>query len=110
MPILTQPNQQPQVVEIDLGNGDKTRAIQARCLQSLSVATPQLHQSSSRSDGGGNNRLDSAQQSIAIGVAFRTRLIQQGRIARIALLILKQWRDVPLADGQNRSLSNSVQR
>lgn len=42
-------------------------------------------------------RLDSAQQSIAIGVGTPGPVDPAGRIARIAIN-LKQWRDVPLAD------------
>lgn len=99
---LTQPNQQPQVLGIDLG-GTAIKlgrfSQDGTCLQSLSVATPQPSTPEAVVEVmvEAIMQLDSAQQSIAIGVGTPGPVDPAGRIARIAIN-LKQWRDVPLAD------------
>lgn len=99
---LTQPNQQPQVLGIDLG-GTAIKlgrfSQNGACLQSLSVATPQQSTPEAVLEVMAEAivQLDSAQQTIAIGVGTPGPVDSAGRIARIAIN-LKQWRDVPLAD------------
>ena len=99
---LPQPNQQPQVLGIDLG-GTAIKLGRFRqdgtCLQSLSVATPQPATPEAVLEVmlEAISQLDSAQQSIAIGVGTPGPADPAGRIARVAIN-LKQWHDVPLAD------------
>lgn len=99
---LTQPNQQPQVLGIDLGGtaiklGRFTQ--NGTCLQSLSVATPQpaTPEAVLAAMVEAIMQLDSAQQSIAIGVGTPGPVDVTGRIARVAIN-LAGWHDVPLAD------------
>ena len=99
---LTQPNHEPQVLGIDLG-GTAIKLGRFRqdgtCLQSLSVATPQPATPEAVVDVmvEAIAQLNSAQQSIAIGVGTPGPADAAGRIAKVAIN-LANWHDVPLAD------------
>lgn len=93
---------QPQVLGIDLGGtaiklGRFTQ--DGTCLQSLTVATPQPATPAAVVDVmvEAIAQLDSAQQSIAIGVGTPGPADAGGRVARVAIN-LANWHDVPLAD------------
>lgn len=99
---LTQPNLQPQVLGIDLGGtaiklGRFTS--DGTCLESLSVATPQpaTPEAVLAAMVEAIMQLDSAKQSIAIGVGTPGPVDATGRIARVAIN-LADWHDVPLAE------------
>jgi len=98
----TQPNQQPQVIGIDLGG----TAIKlgrfgqdGTCLQSLTVPTPQpaTPEAVLQVMVEAIAQIDPTKQSIAIGVGTPGPADAAGRIARVAIN-LANWHDVPLAD------------
>ncbi len=100
--VLTQINQNQQVIGIDLGGtaiklGRFTQ--DGTCLQSLSAPTPQP----ATPDAvlavmvEAIAAVDPAQKSVAIGVGTPGPADTTGRVARVAIN-LANWRDVPLAD------------
>ena len=101
-PDLTQLNQQPQVLGIDLG-GTAIKlgrfSQDGTCLQSLSVATPRPATPEAVVEAmvDAIAQLDPTQQSIAIGVGTPGPADAAGRIAKVAIN-LDRWHDVPLAD------------
>lgn len=99
---LNQPNQQRQVIGIDLG-GTAIKlgrfAQDGSCLQSLTVATPKpaTPEAVLQVMVEAIAQLDPVHQSLAIGVGTPGPADAAGRIARVAIN-LDGWRDVPLAD------------
>lgn len=101
-PDLTQSNQQPQVIGVDLG-GTAIKlgrfSQDGSCLQSLSVPTPQpaTPEAVLQVMVDAIAQVDPAQQAVAIGVGTPGPADAAGRIARVAIN-LANWRDVPLAN------------
>ena len=99
---ITQPNQQPQVIGLDLG-GTAIKlgrfSQDGSCLQSLSVPTPQpaTPEAVLAAMVEAIAQVDPAEQSRAIGVGTPGPTDADGRIAKVAIN-LANWRDIPLAD------------
>lgn len=100
--VLIQPNQQPQVIGVDLG-GTAIKlgrfSQDGVCLQSLSVPTPQpaTPEAVLAAMVEAIASIDPAQECVAIGVGTPGPADAAGRIARVAIN-LANWHDVPLAE------------
>lgn len=101
-PDLTQPQQQPQVIGIDLG-GTAIKlgrfSPDGTCLQSLNVPTPQpaTPEIVLAAMVDAIARVDPARKAVAIGVGTPGPADAAGRIAKVAIN-LTNWYDIPVAE------------